>query len=137
MPKKRVIVSLLPQYWLDSVIPLLEGGDPERISWTNRALKEMNSVGLGFKHEAYDLCLQILKSKATLGEQIPDMIDETDGTVCDTWAFLCPHPLGIPQPLYVKIGLLENRVSMMFFSLHIDLKGSLENAIRAYTEKNS
>ena len=96
----------------------------------------MSSAGLNFKHEAYELCLQVLRTPGMLGEQIHDMIDETDGTVADTWAFLCPHPLKLPEPLYVKIAVHEKQVHLTMISMHTDNSGKLLKAIRDYMKKN-
>ncbi len=130
MPKKQTTVAPLPQDWLEAVIPILRNGDHNAIQWTGRALREMAAAGLGFKHEAYELCLRVLRTPGMLGESISGMIDETDGTLCDTWAFLCPHPLGISKPLYVKIALHQSRVLIHLISLHTDHSGALLAAIR-------
>ena len=66
-------------------------------------MREMSAAGIEFKWNAYDLCLQVLRTSGMLGEQVPGMIDERDDTLCETWAFLCPHPLQLPTPLYVKL----------------------------------
>ena len=136
MPAKKTTVALLPQKWLDVVIPILELQDSKKILWTKRAELEMSSAGLNFKHEAYELCLQVLRTPGMLGEQIHDMIDETDGTVADTWAFLCPHPLKLPEPLYVKIAVHEKQVHLTMISMHTDNSGKLLKAIRDYMKKN-
>ncbi|QTN34149.1 hypothetical protein HZ994_18100 [Akkermansiaceae bacterium] len=96
----------------------------------------MSAAGLSFKHEAYELCLQVLRTPGMLGEQIFDMIDETDDTIADTWALLCPHPLKLPEPLYVKIAVHEKRVHLTMISMHTDNSGKLLKAIRDYIKKN-
>lgn len=131
MPKRKTtVVAPLPRGWLHAVIPLLEAGDAGKIQWTGRALREMSAVGIGFKHEAYDLCLEILRSPSVLGEQILDMVDDTDNTLCETWAFPCRNPLGQSELLYVKIGLHQGKLHINFFSLHVDLSGKLRTAIQ-------
>lgn len=65
-----------------------------------------------------------------VGEPIYDMIDERDGTLCETWAFLCPNPLGRPEPIFAKIGLHQGLLHINLFSLHVDLSGKLQKAIR-------
>lgn len=70
-----------------------------------------------------------------LGEPIPGMIDERDSTLCETWAFLCAHPLQLKIPLYVKIALHGNRVHLVMISMHTDHSGKLLEAIRAFLKK--
>lgn len=136
MPARKTAIAPLPQPWLHAVIPILERQDPQEILWTRRAEQEMSAAGLTFKHEAYDLCLRVLRTPGMPGEQIHDMIDETDNTVADTWAFLCPHPLKLPKPLYVKIAVHARRIHLTMISMHTDNSGKLLKAIRAYWKKN-
>ena len=135
MPARKTAIAPLPEHWLETVIRILERGDPESILWTGRALREMTAAGLEFKWNAYELCLQVLRTPGMLGEQIPGMIDERDDTVCETWAFLCPHPLRLPIPLYVKIALHGSRVNLVMISMHTDHSGKLLKAIRAHLKK--
>lgn len=135
MPAKKAPIGPLPEHWLEAVIPILERGDPESILWTRRALREMAAEGLELKWNAYELCLQVLRTLGMLGEQIPGMIDGRDDTVCETWAFLCPHPLRLPIPLYVKIALNGSRVNLVMISMHTDHSGKLLKVIRAYLKK--
>jgi hypothetical protein len=72
-----------------------------------------------------------------LGEQIHGTIDERDDTLCETWAFLCPHPLRLKIPLYVKIALHRNRVHLVMISMHTDHTGKLLEAIRAFLKKKT
>jgi hypothetical protein len=72
-----------------------------------------------------------------IGEIIPDMRDGFDQTLCETWAFLCPHPLKVPTPLYVKIGLHLNHIVLNLFSIHIDRKNTLSEEFAAYLKKRS
>ena len=130
MPKKQTAVALIPKTWLDAVIAILESGDSGKILWTVTAQRDLTSVGLAFTYEACDLCLEVLRTPGLHGERIPDMIDRNDKTVCETWAFLCPHPSGGSSPIYVKIGLHQGRVLINFFSFHIDRSGKLLKAIR-------
>lgn len=137
MPKKKTtVVAPLPQGWLDAVIPLLDEQDPGKIHWTGQAEHDMAEAGLGFKYEAYELCLRVLQYPGMLGEQILDMVDAKDNTICETWAFLCPNPLGNPDPIFAKIGLHQGRLHINLFSLHVDRSGKLKKAIRAYLKRN-
>lgn len=129
MPAKKTTVTPLPQHWLGAVIPLLERGDPACILWTGRAQREMAAAGLSFKWDAYQLCLEVLRTPGVLGEKIPGMIDESDNTVCETWAFLCPHPLQLKIPLYVKIALHGSLIRLVMISMHTDHSGKLLQAI--------
>ena len=131
MPARKTAVAPLPQQWLDAVIPILERGDPASILWTGRAQREMSAAGIQFNWDAYELCLQVLRTPGMLGEQIPGVVDDRDDTLCETWAFLCPHPLRLPIPLYVKIALHDSRVHLVMISMHTDHSGKLLAAIRA------
>lgn len=132
MPAKKTTVAPLPQDWLDAVIPILERGDPASIFWTGRAQREMSAAGIQFNWDAYQLCLQVLRTPGMPGEQIPGMIDERDDTLCETWAFLCPHPLQLKIPLYVKIALHGSRIHLVMISMHTDHSGKLLEGIRAF-----
>jgi hypothetical protein len=132
MPRKKTTVAPIPQGWLDAVIPLLREGSAEKIHWTGRAQRDMADVGLAFKHQAYELCLVVLTHACPIGEEIFGMLDETDGSLCETWAFLCPHPLDDAEYVYAKIGLHQGRLHINLFSLHADLSGGLKAAIRKY-----
>lgn len=137
MPAKKTACAPLPLHWLGAVIPILERGDPDAILWTGRAQREMAAAGLDFKWNAYQLCLQVLRTPGMLGEEIPGMIDESDDTLCETWAFLCPHPLQLKTPLYVKIALHGSLVRLVMISMHTDHSGKLLQAIRAFLKKKS
>ena len=127
-PKTKI--RPIPDPWLERVIPLLEQGDPNKILWSVRA--QSNWQEFGMKHEAYPLCLEVLTSAAPLGEEIFTMTDRKDHSVCETWAFPCPHPLNKGTYLYAKIGLHHGRLHINLFSLHVDLSGDLVSAIRTY-----
>lgn len=124
MPRKKII-AIIPNRWLDLVIPLLDEGDPKAIRWTLTAEMDLPLIGLSSKQAAYDHVLQVLRTPNQPGEIIPDMYDGLDQTLCETWAFLCPHPLKVPTPLYVKIGLHQNQILLNLFSIHIDRKDTL------------
>lgn len=132
MASKKIIVAPLPQPWLDAVIPILERQIVRTILWTGRAEREMTAAGLAFRHEAYELCLRVLRATGMLGEEIFGMIDESDNTACETWAFLCPHPLQLRSPLYVKIALHHGRSRLVIISMHTDHSGTLIQAIRSF-----
>lgn len=132
MPRKKTTVAPIRQGWLDSVIPLLREGSAEKIHWTGRAQRDMVDLGLAFKHEVYALCLLVLTHPCPLGEEIFGMVDETDGTSCEAWAFLCPHPLDEAAYVYAKIGLHHGRLHINLFSFHADLSGELKAAVRSF-----
>ncbi|MEO8613630.1 MAG: hypothetical protein ABI600_00695 [Luteolibacter sp.] len=135
MAASKTTIAPLSEPWLAAVIPILERGDPASILWTGRAQREMAAAGLEFKWNAYELCLQVLRTPGMLGEQIHGMIDERDNTLCETWAFLCPHPLLLKIPLYVKIALHGSQVHLVMISMHTDHSGKLLQAIRAFLKK--
>lgn len=134
MPRKKII-ALLPQRWLNLVIPILEEGDPRAIRWTLTAQMEFPQIGLNSKQAAYDHILQVLRTPNQPGELIPDMYDAMDKTLCETWAFLSPHPLKVPTPLYVKLGLHHGKLILNLFSIHIDRKDALRHEFARYLKK--
>jgi len=135
MAASKTTIAPLPELWLAAVIPIIERGDPASILWTGRAQREMAAAGLDFKWNAYELCLQVLRTPGMLGEQIHGMIDDRDNTLCETWAFLCPHPLQLQIPLYVKIALHGSQLHLVMISMHTDHSGKLLQAIRAFLKK--
>lgn len=129
MPRKKII-AIIPPRWLDIVIPVLEEGDPKGIIWTLTARQNLSRIGLSSQQAAYDHILKTLRTPNQPGEIIPDM---RDGQIlCETWAFLCPHPLKAPTPLYVKIGLNHGKIVLNLFSIHIDLKDTLREEFANY-----
>jgi hypothetical protein len=135
MAARKTTIAPLPELWLGAVIPILERGDAASILWTGRAQREMAAAGLDFKWNAYELCLQVLRAPGMLGEEIHGMVDERDNTLCETWAFLCPHPLQLKIPLYVKISLHDSQLHLVMISMHTDHSGKLLQAIRAFLKK--
>ena len=120
MAASKTTIASLPEPWLAAVIPILGRGDPASIFWTGRAQREMAAAGLEFKWNAYELCLQVLRTPGMLGEQIPGMIDERDNTLCETWAFLARH---------------GGRLHLLMISMHTDHSGKLLKGIRAFLKK--
>lgn len=135
MAHKKIIVEPIPQSWLDPVIQLLEEGDITKIVPSATALMTMSAVGIGFTSEAFDLCLESLKSPNACGEHITDMTDKTDGSTYDTWAFPCRHPLNDSSLVFAKIGLHEDEDRGSLISLHVDLKGTLKAAVIEHMKK--
>lgn len=129
------IISLIPESWLRTVIPILRRGSDREIIWTKRASQNLSDIGIGFRFEAYELCLRVLQTPGVLGQEVHGMIDKRDDSTCETWAFLCPHPLEIPTPVYIKIALPMKRRDLFVISFHIDTKGTLLKAIQEYQQK--
>lgn len=134
MPRKKII-AFLPKRWLDIVIPILEEGSHQSIRWTLSAEMDLPQIGLNCKQAAYEHILHVLRTPNQPGELIPDMRDASDQTLCETWAFLAPHPLKVPTPLYVKIGLHHNQVLLNLFSIHVDRKSTLTAEFAALLNK--
>ena len=134
MPRKKII-AIIPKRWLDLVIPILEDGDPKAIRWTLTAEMDLPHIGLSSRQAAYDHVLQVLRTPNQPGEIIRDMYDAFDQTLCETWAFLCPHPLKVLTPLYVKIGLHQSHIVLNLFSIHIDRKQTLREEFAKYLNK--
>jgi hypothetical protein len=128
-------VAPIPQRWLKPVVSLLEDGESGVIHWTFTAKQEFHLLGFATETEAYDYCLTLLKTPRIVGECIVEMRTNEDEILCETWAFLGPHPLGSDTPIYVKIGLHDNQLEL--FSLHIDRKGDLSKRIEAFLKKRS
>lgn len=123
-------VRPIPRSWIDTVTGFLEAGDPSVIEWTDTA--EENWQPYGLEQDAYTLLIQVLRQPGIHGHQVVGMLDRTDGSYTDCWAFLCPHPWDSPVPLYAKIGIHHTRLHINLFSLHPD-DGSqkLQKAIAA------
>jgi hypothetical protein len=134
MPPSKKIAPI-PQRWSAVVISILEDGDPACIRWTLTAEKEFSAFGFRFKQEAYEYCIQLLRTPGLHGEMVIGMFDGIDRTSCETWAMLGAHPFGSPVDVYVKIGLHQNQIILNLFSLHIDRSGELRAAITAYQSK--
>jgi hypothetical protein len=130
-------VAPIPARWAQPVIALLEDGDVEVIHWTLTAKQEFHHLGFATEAEAYDYCLTLLKTPGQIGECIVEMRTNDTEVLCETWAFLGPHPLGSDKPVYVKIGLHDDELELELFSLHIDRKGDLSKRIEAYLKKRS
>lgn len=113
-----------PKAWLDAVLKILDRGDLGEIDWTLRADQDWGQFGM--KHEAYVLLKGTLSSPTLFVEPI-EMVGASE-----TYAFLCPHPMAGPKPLYAKIGLLEGRLRICIFSMHVDLSGKLLQKIQKH-----
>lgn len=121
-------VQLIPELWKNEVIKILNTGNNTLIEWTFRAQQDWQQFGM--LHEALALLASQLKPADKLGRQVFGMAG-----AAEVWEFLLPHPLNSLKPLYAKIGLKDNRLSIKIFSVHIDLKGDLEKAILAFLKK--
>lgn len=121
-------VQLIPELWKNEVIKILNTGNNTLIEWTFRAQQDWQQFGLPY--QAHALLARHLKPADTLGRQVFGMAG-----AAEIWEFLLPHPLNSPIPLYAKIGLKNNHLSIKIFSVHIDLKGDLEKAILALLNK--
>jgi hypothetical protein len=133
--KKRI--APLPHRWTTIVVSILQDGDIHNIRWTYTAEQEFHHFGFISKEQAYDYCIDLLNTPGICGEMITGMYDQHDQTHCETWAILGKHPLGSPTDVYVKIGLHQNKVILNLFSLHIDRKGDLRQAIHDYLANKS
>lgn len=128
--------SLLPDPWRESVIGILANGTSPNVTWTRRALQDWQMFGL--PQDAHKLLIRTLSQPIVWGEEVHGMTPlpgRIPPPAIETHAFLCPHPLGVPTPLYAKIGLHGTRVSLDLFSLHIDLSGELARKIAAAKRK--
>jgi hypothetical protein len=121
-------VQLIPESWKSEVIKILNTGNNTLIDWTLRAQQDWQQFGM--LHEALALLVRHLKPADKLGRQVFGMAG-----AAEVWEFLLPHPLNSPKPLYAKIGLKGNRLSIKIFSVHIDLNGDLEKAIQDFLKK--
>ena len=140
MPSRRTTVAPFPQRWLERVVSLLEDGGSKKVHWSLRAQMDWQQFGMAY--EALDLCLRVLRTPGMVGQKIdnPDdpMTDPRDDTLCETWAFLCPHPQpDLKRPIYAKIGLHRSRSRINIYSMHTDNTGTLLKAIRSHRDKNS
>lgn len=133
MPKN--FIAPIPKRWTTPVIAHLDKGDSSFIDWTFTAKQELRIIGLQTEQDAFKLCTNVLKTPGTIGECVVEMRTIETDQRCEAWTFLCPHPLGSNTPVYAKIGLHENHLSIDIFSLHIDRKGTLQKKIDSYLNK--
>lgn len=124
-------VEPLPQDWCEAVIRILRGGSPAQIRWSMRARQDWQQFGM--PHDACSRLIKTLQIPGIWGERITGMTPLANAPqgagLQVVYGFLCPHPLGMPKPLYAKIGLFEDKVTIDLFSLHIDLSGALAKRI--------
>lgn len=125
------VVEPIPEPWCESVIRVLQRGPSPRIRWSFRALQDWQQFGM--THEACERLVITLRQPGLWGERITGMTPLPDpprnaGTQV-IYGFLCPHPLNLPTPLYAKIGLFDDNITIDLFSLHIDLTGDLSSRI--------
>jgi hypothetical protein len=121
-------VQLIPEHWKNVVIKILRSGNNSVIEWTIRAEQDWQQFGQ--PHQALDFLAARLNATDALGRQVFGMAG-----AAEVWEFLLPHPLKSPVPLYAKIGLKGDRISIKVFSVHIDLNGELQKAISALFKK--
>ncbi len=130
-------VEPLPPDWCESVIRILEKSAASHIRWTVRAQMDWSPFGLPY--QACGLLVRALRQPGIWGESISGMMPlpgAPKGVKAPrVYAFLCQHPLGVPKPLYAKIGLYDDHVSIDLFSLHIDLTGDLAKRIAQAQKK--
>ncbi len=126
-------VEPLPPEWCEAVIRILSESSDTCIRWSFRARQDWQQFGM--KHQAFELLIQTLRQREMWGERVTGMTPLSappPGAGGQTvYGFLCQHPLGVPTPLYAKIGLFDDHLTIDLFSLHIDLSGVLEKRIAA------
>ena len=124
-------VEPLPQTWCESVIRILKKGGPTQIRWSLRARQDWQQFGMPY--EAISQLIKTLLQPGIWGERVigmnplPNPPKNAGSQV--VYGFLCPHPLGGMKPLYAKIGLFADKITIDLFSLHIDLSGDLAKRI--------
>lgn len=132
-------IEPLPGPWCEAVIRILSKGGPAQIRWTVRAQRDWQQFGM--TQSAYALLATTLRHPGIWGERVPGMVPAvpsrhiTDLPV--VYGFLCPHPLGSPKPLYAKLGLYNDQITLDLFSLHIDLTGALAERIAKAQKRKS
>lgn len=131
------LIEPLPLEWSQTVIRTLHRNNPNEIRWTFRAKQDWQQFGQ--RHDAINLLIQTLSQPCILGERIVGMEPlpaPPKGAGNQTvYAFLCRNPLGGLKPLYAKIGLFDNQITIDLFSIHIDLKGDLLKEIARYQKQ--
>lgn len=121
-------VQLIPESWKNEVIRILNRSDAKCIEWTFQAQRDWQQFGLPF--QAHERLARELRRPDVLGRLVYGMAGASE-----IWEFLLPHPLGSPIPLYAKIGLRGDLLTIKIFSTHIDRKGQLEKAIQTFLKK--
>lgn len=124
-------VEPLPQDWCESVIRILNNSAPTQIRWSLRARQDWQQFGMPY--DAFSRLAKTLQQPGIWGERVIGMIPQPNppknaGNQV-VYGFLSPHPLGSPKPLYAKIGLFADKITIDLFSLHIDLTGDLARRI--------
>lgn len=132
-------VGPLPSAWCEAVIRILAKGQPANIRWSLRAQQDWQQFGMTF--QAYELLRHTLREPGIWGEKISGMVPLPNQPPCagsqEIHGFLCPNPTGSPKPLYAKIGLFANSITIDLFSLHIDLSGDLAKRIALARKKST
>jgi len=124
-------VEPLPQDWCESVIRILSKGAPTQIRWSLRARQDWQQFGMPY--DAFGRQVKTLQQPGIWGERVNGMIPQPNppknAGSQRVYGFLTPHPLGDPKPLYDKIGLFADKITIDLFSLHIGLTGDLAKRI--------
>ena len=124
-------VEPLPQAWCEAVIRILKIDAHNQIRCSFRARQDWQLLGMTY--EAYSLLIKTLQQTGIWGERVigmnplPNAPKNAGSQV--VFGFLCQHPLGAHKPLYAKIGLFSDKITIDLFSLHIDLTGDLTKRI--------
>lgn len=111
-------VQPIPGAWIELVTRILDEGDGSVVEWTTRARQQWAQFGR--EQNAYELLVSALRKPGVLGHQVVGMLDRRDGSHCECWEFLCPHPWGSTVAFYAKIGVHHSRLHINLFSLHVD-----------------
>jgi hypothetical protein len=130
-------IEPLPPEWISAVLRILRNGQAAHIRWSFRAQQDWQQFGL--THQAFQHLIETLRQADVWGERISGMAP-LPGLPAGAgqqlvYAFLCPHPLGAAKPLYAKIGLFDDHLTIDLFSLHVDLSGELEKRIARARKK--
>jgi hypothetical protein len=124
-------VEPLPTDWCESVIRILNKGASTQIRWSFRARQDWQQFGMPY--EAFFRLAKTLQQPGIWGERVIGMIPQPNAPKNAgsqvVYGFLSPHPLVGPKPLYAKIGLFTDKITIDLFSLHIDLTGDLARRI--------
>jgi len=133
------LVEPIPAAWCDEVVRALSKGTTPNVRWSFRAQQDWQQFGLPY--QAHELLIRTLRQPGIWGERVTTMIplpNPPKGAGSQAvYGFLCPHPLGGQKPLYAKIGLFANEVTLDIFSLHIDLSGELTRRIAQAQKKRT
>lgn len=109
-------VTPIPEEWAKAVSSILYEGDPNKITWTTRAMQEWQAAtGSVFRFEPQESMANALSNPGLMGR--PVQLRNEKG---ESYEFFFQHG---DIPLYAKVCLRPSRQAVKIISTHTPLKG--------------